>query len=261
MGDLTYQKTARLSFNLGADGFLIRRRSSALYGVTGYRARADVAYRTSRYSTSGVAYDFSHFDFTKGFGSSDIHTVQLVQSFRIGRNWELAMRAGGARVETLNLAVVAIDPAIAAIIGRSQGIEAVYRINYVPAANVALSRKFHHGGLSFSYSRGVSPGNGLYLTSRQEAAAAGFSYTGVRKVNFGASAGYGSFGSLTQNLGAYSGLYGGAGFTYTLTRVVHFITRYDYRHYEVDQTALKRNSYRASIGFGFSPSDIPLSLW
>jgi hypothetical protein len=95
--DLTYKKTARLSFNFAGDGFLVRRRSSALYGVTGYRARTDVAYRTSRFATTGAAYDFTHFEFTKGFGGSDIHTVALTQAFRFGRSWELSPRLSEGR--------------------------------------------------------------------------------------------------------------------------------------------------------------------
>jgi hypothetical protein len=261
MADLTYQKSARLSFNFGGDGFVTRRRSSSLYGVTGYRARGDIAYRTTRYATTGVAYDFTHFEYTKGFGGSDVHTLAIVQSFRIGKRWELSVRGGGSRVETLGIGIVNIDPVIAAIIGRSQGIEAIYRVNWAPTLDGRLTRSFHHASLSFGYSRGVTPGNGLYLTSRGQTGTASFSYTGIRKLNVGVSLGYNSYGSLTQTVGNYSGYTGGAGFTYTLTRALHFITRYDYRRYDIAQSVFRRDSYRASIGFGFSPKDVPLTLW
>jgi len=263
MADVTYNKSARLSFNFGGDGFLIRRRSSSLYGVTGYRARGDMAYRTSRYATSGFVYDFSHYEYTKGFGGSDIHTVQLVQSFRLGRYWELGMRGGGSRVETLGLTQVTLDPVIAAIIGRSTGIEAIYRINWVPSANVILTRSLHQASLSFAFQTGVTPGNGVLLTSREQNATSSFTYTGIRKLNIGFNGGYSTYSSLAQNIGKYSGYLGGGGLTYNLTRSVHVVTRYDYRHYGVGQQqgAFLRNTYRASIGLGFSPGDIPLSLW
>ena len=261
IANVTYQKTARLSFNFGGDGFLTRRRSSALYGVTGYTARGDMAYRTSRHATSGVAYDFTHFEFTKGFGGSDIHTVQLVQSFRLGRYWELAMKAGGSRVETLGLAQVTLDPVIAAILGRSTGVEAVHRVNWTPAADVRLTRGFHRASMGFSYSRGVSSGNGLFLTSRSESGTFNVTYTGTRKWNVGFVAGYISLGSMLQNVGKDTAFYGGTGATYNLTRSFHLITRYDYRNTDVRQTTLQRASYRASFGFGFSPGDVPLSLW
>ena len=261
MGDLTYHPSARLSFNFGGDGYVVRRRSSSLYGLTGYRARGDVAYRTSRYATTGMAYDFTHFEYTKGFGGSDIHTVAFTQAFRLGRYWELSMRAGGSRVETLGLIQVAIDPVIAAIIGTTQGIQVIYRINWVPAANLLLTRKFHYSTLTFNYDRGVVPGNGLYLTSRQESAMGNFSYSGLRRVNIGISGGHLSYGSLTQTVGTFSSYTGGAGFTYKLTGALHFITRVDYRRYDIAESVFRRNSYRATMGFGFSPKDVPLSLW
>lgn len=261
MGDVTYQPSARLSFNFGGDGFVVRRRSSSLYGLTGYRARGDIAYRTSRFATTGVAYDFTHFEFTKGFGGSDIHTLALTQAYRFGRYWELSMRAGGSRVESLGLISVAIDPVIAAIIGRSQGIQTIYRINWVPAANMLLTRKFHYATLTFNYDRGVSPGNGVYLTTRQEIANGGFSYTGLRRLNIGLSGGHVLYGSLTQTVGDYSSFTGGGGFTYKVSGAFHLIARYDYRRYDIASAVFRRISYRATLGFGFSPKDVPLSLW
>ena len=261
MGDVTYQATARLSFNLGGDGFVVRRRSSSLYGLTGYRARGDMAYRTSRFATTGVAYDFTHFEYTKGFGGSDIHTLALTQAFRLSRNWELSLRAGGSRVETLGIIRVAIDPVIAAIIGTTQGLAVIYRVNWIPAANVLLTRKFHYASLSFNYNRGVSPGNGIYLTTRQETSTGNLSYSGIRKANIGLSAGYTRYGSLTQTVGNFTALTAGGGFTYQINGPLHFLAHYDYRRYDISATVFQRPSYRATIGIGFSPKDVPLSLW
>jgi hypothetical protein len=107
----------------------------------------------------------------------------------------------------------------------------------------------------------VVPGNGLYLTSRQEAYGASFSYTGIQKLNLGANAGHVTYGSLTQTLGNFSSYTAGAGLTYQITRTLHFITHYDYRRYDIAQTVFQRDSYRASIGIGFSSKDVPLALW
>ena len=64
-----------------------------------------------------------------------------------------------------------------------------------------------------------------------------------------------------QHLGRFESYTGGAGATYTLTGAMHLVMRYDYRHFDVEQSILRRDSYRASVGFGFSPGDLPLSLW
>jgi len=261
LGDLTYQKSARLSFNIAGDGFLVRRRSGALFGVTGYRARADVAYRVSRFSTTGVAYDYSHFEFTKAFGGSDIQTVGLVQSMRLSRWWELSMRLGAARVETLGIARVAIDPVIAAILGQSYGVEAVYRINYMPNGNIQLTRGFRRASLTLHYQHGVSPGNGLYLTSRMVTGGAGFSYSGLRNWAVSVSGDYSSYSSLAQNIGNYESKAGGVHASRRLGAGLHLTTRAEIRDFAVAGTKFARTMYRLGVGFAYSPGDVPLSIW
>src|ERR1022692_1667737 len=54
--DLTIQKTARLSFDLGGDTFLTHYRAAGLTGTNGIGARGDVQYRLNRRSTIGAAY-------------------------------------------------------------------------------------------------------------------------------------------------------------------------------------------------------------
>ncbi len=262
LGDLTYLKSQRLSFNLGGSGLVVRRRSSALIGVTGWTGRADVQYRLSRTAAIGVDYNFTHYEFTHAFGASDLHTAALNLSLRLGRSWDFGLQAGGARVETLGLRRVAVDPIVAAIIGRTTGIEAVYRLNYVPAGEARLSRTFRRSTLSFNYSAGVSPGNGIYLTSRQQGAGFTYSHTAFRRWNFGMSGGYATYSSLSQEIGKYQGYNAGAGFTCQLNTWMHIVGRYDARQYEVEHgRLLRRIMHSASLGIAFSPGELPLSLW
>lgn len=261
LGDVTYQKSARLSFNMGGDVYVVRRQSSALVGVTAKAARGDVAYRATRRTTVGADYRFTHFAFTRGFGGSDIHTIALNYSTRLSRVWQLRLHAGGSRVESLGLRRVEIDPVVVAIIGQTSGIEVDYRVNYVPDLRAELRGEFRRSSLVFAYSRAITSGNGVYLTSLDENGEANYSYTGIRKWNFGVSGGYGSLHGLTQTIGKYRNYHGGVGVTRSLVGDLHGVVRFDTRRYEVTFTQFKRNQYRASIGFAYSPGDIPLSLW
>jgi len=98
--NLVIQKTARLSFSLGGDGFLVRRSSSALYGVTGATAHADVQYRLTRRSTIGANYEYVHFDFIGVLSGTDVHMVSGVYSVRLSRWLEFSGSGGVARAET-----------------------------------------------------------------------------------------------------------------------------------------------------------------
>ncbi|MGH9662306.1 MAG: hypothetical protein ACRD96_27395, partial [Bryobacteraceae bacterium] len=261
LGDLTYAQSARLSFNMGGDGFLVRRRSKALFGVTGYRARGDVNYRASRRTTMGVHYSFTHYEYTKAFGASDFHTVSYNHSIRIGRRAELGLQVGGARVETLGIARVAIDPVIAAILGQTYGVQALYRVNYVPVLGARISQGFRTSHVSVSYHQAPNSGNGVYLTSRHQTARADYSYTGIRRWHFGASGGYNYLGSLTQTLGSLRGWEGGAGANYQLGAGMHITTRADFRRHKIGQTTFERTQTHLTVGFSFSPGEVPLSFW
>ena len=116
---LTMQRSTRLSISLGGDGFLTRRRSTALYGVTGMGAHGDIQYRITKRSTIGAVYQYMHFGFTRIFSSTDAHAVAASYSLAISRSTQLSAFGGVIRYETIFVQSVAIDPAIAALIGIS----------------------------------------------------------------------------------------------------------------------------------------------
>ena len=260
--DLTYQQSARLSFNFGGEGNLISRQSAALYGMTGAVAHADMQYRFTRHTTLGVDYRFTHYSYTRSFGTADIHSVGLNLSTQFSPHVQFSVRAGGARVESLSLTQVTLDPAIAALLGVSQGIQAAYRLNYVPDVQARLTDSFRRSQFSLIYSDAVSPGNGVYLTSRNNTGTASYSYSGLHYWNFGVDTTYGRLSAILQTIGAYTTYGAGAGATRELGKGLHAVLRIDARHYNVNsEAAFKHTEYRATLGFDYSPGEVPLRLW
>jgi len=260
-GRLTYQKSARLSFSLGGSGFLVRRRSQALVGVNGLQAMGDVAYRLSRFQTIGLDYSFQHFDFRHRYGSSDIHGAALNYSIQLGRPWTFGLRAGAFRAEMLGLERVPLDPVVAAIIGQGAAISTYYRVSYVPNVGANLSRRFRHAGLSFHYSRGVSAGNGIYMTTGSESYGASLRYSGIRRLGLNMSAGSYTHRALAQTLGKYSSYSANVGASYPLRRGFSLAASMQARSYEVANTSFRRLSYRASISLAYSPGEFPFAIW
>lgn len=259
--DMIYRLSPRLSFDLGGEGYIVRREASALYGLTGYDAHGDLQYRIHRHTTVGADYRFTHFEYTHGFGTTYIHSVGLNYATQITTHIQFAARVGGARVESSSLVEVPLDPAIAALLGVSFGIQAAHQLHYVPDVSARLTNTHRHSQFSLSFSDGVNPGNGVYLTSKMESALAGYSYTGIRHWNFGADAGYTRLSALTQTLGAYSSYGIGGGVTRDLKKGFHTVLRLDGRRYDVAGNGFQRNDFRAMLGFAFSPGDVPLALW
>jgi hypothetical protein len=260
--NFTIQKSARLSFNMGGDGFLTRRRSSALYGVTGSGARGDVQYRLSRRSTIGAGYTYSHYEFTGIFSGTDIHGAVATYGIGITRTVEFSAYAGVLQAETKFLQSVPIDPAIAAIIGRSSGGVIVHRIDYMPNVNARLSKTFHRGVFYLSGGHSATPGNGLFLTSSVTTGNAGYTYTGLRHWSMSASAVYSHAKSIGNVLGYYGNIGGNFSGSRQITGALHAVANFSARQYQSgDFSRYNRLIYTATLGIGFTPGDIPLRVW
>jgi hypothetical protein len=260
--DLTIQQSTRLSFDFGGDGFLARRRSSALYGTTGGAARADMQYRLTRRTTVGAGYNFTEFDFTGVFSNTAIHSVVGSYAVRITQKVEFTAYAGAQRAETKFIQSVPVDPVVAALIGITSGNVVIHSIDWSPTANGRLSRTFQNGVLYLAGGHTVTPGNGLFLTSKMTTAMAGYAYTGLRRWSFNseATAGLGkSIGNVIGDYNTYAG-------TLTVSRQISggfsAVASFDARRYDSPDFAnYRRTIYTTRIGIGFSPGDVPLRVW
>ena len=103
---LTWQKTARLSFSGGGDDYLVRRRSKALAGLTGYGAHADVAYRVTRRQTLDLSYNYTHYEETHVFGYANIQTLAPGIVSGIGRRYDFGISAGASYLDYRGLETI-----------------------------------------------------------------------------------------------------------------------------------------------------------
>jgi hypothetical protein len=259
--DLTYAKSARWSFNMGGNVYSTRYRNTALFGATSLGARGDAVYRYSRNGSIGVAYEFQHTEFKHSFGAFDYHAVTLVYSLRLSKLWDLQLKAGGGRIESLSLQQITIDPVIAAITGQTSGIAAAYRLNYVPELGGMLTRKMRNAGLTFSYDRSVSAGNGLYLASASESASITYNYTGVRRWSFSGVGSYSRLTAVLQSIGSYKTYWASGRVSRAMGKGLQLTSEIGLRRYDVGVTAFQRNSYEAMLGFSWSPGNLPLAFW
>lgn len=260
--DLIIQKTARLSFDLGGSGFLNRRRSSALYGVTGSDAHGDLQYRLTRRSTIGGNYAYTHFSFNGIFSSTDMHALNVTYAIQLTRRLEFSGYGGAARVETKFIQSVPVDPAVAAIIGITQGTRVVYSRRYVPNISGRLSETFARGVLYLTAGHTVTPGNGLFLTSTMTVAEAGYTYTGLRRWSFNAMANYSDGKSIGNVIGNYRSITSSLTASRQLGRFVHGIFSVSERKYQSSDFSLyNRVFYTVKLGLGFTPGNVPLRIW
>ena len=259
---LQVQKSTRLSYSVGVDGFITRRRSTALYGVSGAGAHSDIQYRVSRRSTIGAAYQYTHYSFNHIFSSTDLHTIVASYANRISRALEFSGTAGATQYETKFVQTVPVDPAIAILIGLTSTRQVAYTKRWIPSMSGRLAYTMKRGVAYINGGRSVTPGNGLFLTSTSTAAGLGYTYTGLRRWSANFAATYNN----SDSLGNYVGNYGSYSATVSLSRQIvrftHGVLSFDARKYDSpDFRNYNKWSYRMRLALSFAPGDVPLRLW
>jgi hypothetical protein len=260
--DFTIQQSARLSFDFGGDFFLNRRRSTALYGVTGESARADLQYRLTRNSTIGFDYSYLHYGYHDIFSSADVHSFSGTYAVRLTRRLEFSGYAGVARAESKFVQSVPVDPIITQLFGITSTTAVIYSLAYVPNINARLSQAFRKGVLYVGGGHTVTPGNGLFLTTYMTRFTGGYSYTGIRRWSFSAQGEYERGDSIANITGIYGDYGGGITVSRQLSRFFHVVFSATGLRYDSPGIQnYNRPVYNVSAGFGFSPGDVPVRVW
>ena len=258
---LTWQKSLRLSINM-AGGFITNQRlSSALFSMTGETAQGDFQYRLTRRVTVGGVYDYQRYVYSGNVGGTDIHIFAGSFSMRPTRRLELSFMAGVDRVESTFLLTQSIDPVIAALLGVTSTTQISHTLGYRPYSEGRLSRVFARGVVFVSGGSGVTPGNGVFLTSYSNRAIAGYQFTGLRRWSFSAQGGE----NWSEATGNIAGRYRGATGTVTVSRSLggsaHLTSSFSVRQYDSpDFGNYNRLIYNATVGIGFTPGNIPLRI-
>ncbi|HXP89108.1 MAG TPA: hypothetical protein VN841_30585 [Bryobacteraceae bacterium] len=253
--------TSRITITVGGSGYFIDHQAKGLINVEGYTLHGSLMYRLNRDTSIGPEYMHQHYEYPGNFGQSNInvYTGRINRDF--GRRWSASLSGGMFSAQVQGLQTVSFDPVIAALLGVSSGTQAFYINRYFPAGDARLVRKFRSAQLSLAFALGATPGNGVYLTSRQDSGSGSFSYTGVRKWSFSVGGNYAKLTTIGQGLAPYTQKTGSVGATYEIFRDLHATARFDGRDQTISVNGYVRASYRASVGLSFSPGTIPLSLW
>jgi hypothetical protein len=274
MADVTWQKSARLSFSYGGGFFAVQRTGVSLIGNVGYQARADVNYRYTRKITVGVYYSFDDYTFDQHILISNDHTMGGIFSYALNRGMQIRLRGGLTRSESEGLTSVTIDPVIAALIGHGTTAVDSYHLSYISDGSAELVKDFgRNKSANISYARGLTPGNGLILASAQESITAGFTARLFHIYNASFGAGRTTLSSISQTAGTYSTQYANFTISRHVSRTITANVQVDYRKFTLSNQAglqnqasvqgmataqiqsVPQNQFRISTGFSWSPPE------
>lgn len=257
----TYAFNRRQSVRFSGTGATTRRKARSLVDMRSYGGAADWVYRLSRRSSVGISYTFSHYDFEKVFGDTDVHTIGGHASRKIGRDWDVSASITLSKQSTVGVRSFALDPVLSAILGRSSGSEVFETNNLLTGGGLGVTRKIRRSVVSISAQRAVTPGNGYFLTSINQGAGASATHNVSRDLSFSANVNYSKMTSLGFASGAFTGWNSGAGVTYKLSESFGLSARYDWRTFDLRQTTFGRTGNRITLGVSYFPRQGPAGLW
>jgi hypothetical protein len=260
---LSLQKSTRLSFSAGGGLYLVRRRSESLFGTSGASANGDAQYRLTRTTTVGGAYSFQHFTSSRASATSDVHSAYGTFARRLSRRGEFSGFAGLMRIETKFLQRFPVDPVIAQLLGITDSTQIVHRIILTSRLEGRFSWLFPSGVAFLSAGRGITPGNGVFLTSLENRYNVGYVYTGLRRWAFHAQVAYRQATSIQNQVGSYTTASAQTAVSRTLSHWgLNVVGTFAVRQYSSNSfSGYNRTIQQATIGLGFSPGEVPLRIW
>ena len=259
-GAFAYRQSRFLTYQLFGGFFSIYRSNRSLVGVNGSEAGASIRYMPSRRISVNTSYNYTYFSFPRAYGNSAAHSVQIGLSYKPSRAWTFTGSAGGYRVESLGVQSVTLIPEIAELLGISTSIRSIYRINYGTNFSLNAIYGFKRSNFHIGYNKGLTPGNGIYLTSSLQSADVGYSYSGIRKLSLSINGSYERYDSLFQDLSTYDSYQAGVSANYVVRPHVNLMTTVDVRKFSITAGRTQIGTM-ASFGVLLSPSRLPLPAW
>jgi hypothetical protein len=263
-GTASYKLSERLSASINGAYFLVNRNSQFLANSRGYQTGGDIAYRITRRQTLGVYYSHSSFDFTKIFGQSGSDSVGMNYSISLDKTTDISIRAGGTRYYSQSLNTVTPNPLVQAVLGIQTGIEKFYIVGYSPDLTVTLNRKLRNSSIGASFAEGITPGNGLILTSRSQSESVFWNLPTFYRYAAQIGAGYSKLNGYADgngSAGSYGSYYARASVSRPVTAIVASYFEFDYRQDGFGGTTFHQKQYRISLGLRWSPGQGPIKFW
>lgn len=259
-GTAAYRWSARTTFAGIGEAMIIKRPDPRLVSGTGLRAMGIINHQFDR--RNQVAINYSYFDvkYRRVYGAGHVHGISAQWRRTISRNLLVSVLGGTYHMEATGTQTVVLSPEVAALLGRSRGVEAFHRISWGRQAEVSATYRLEQSSFNVGFTSSVTPGNGVYLLSARDALTGGYSYAGVRRMSIGLSGGWTRVQSRSIEIGDLKSVRVGGGLNYRIVPNLNLSGQVDQRWYQ-SPGLTGRNGISASLGVTVSPTNIPLPIW
>jgi hypothetical protein len=253
---VTWQQSARLSYTANGTYFANSYDNANLLSVSGEQASGNVNYRWSSRVTVGAFYSFNVYTFPHHSGMTDSQSLGFLYSNAISRSTRVQIRAGIGRSETNAYETVTLNPIIAYLTGlQSEVIDGYFRSTFQDIS-ASVSKDFHNKGtITASYSRGIMPGNGIFLAGESTAYSLTETTRLLRRYQLIVSLGRSSIYSASQASDGYTTDFAHIGLSRPLDHNVSMTFGIDYRYYQIGFFSGLRNEVSVNCGLNWGHTE------
>ena len=257
---LTYKQTRRLSYVFSGSFFLNDYNYAGTISSRGTTGSVSVLYSTTSKTTFGGTYSHSYYTYGAS-GHTNIDGASLTLSHKFPDHWQLDLSAGASRTSTSGVITIPVSFLFGGQIVTGYYTGAYSRVNYLPSLQGTVTHYYRRSSISLTGGEGVTPGNGTFLTSRDQYVNGIYSYQ-TRKSNVSFGGGFYHLISISNTVtqdyttGTFSASYG-----YNLIRYLSATLRYDFLHYGGLFVYSGLNESRVTFGITLSSKSLPMGLF
>jgi hypothetical protein len=259
--NLTYQQTRRLSYVFSGSFFLNNYNYAGAIGSTGVSGSGSLLYRLTGKTTLGATYSHSYYHYSQHAGTTSVDGFSLSLTHNFPDHWQASVSAGVNRTDTQGTLTQAVSVILGQQVVQGYFTGPYQRTSYVPSFQGSLTRFFHHSSASLTGGQGVMPGNGTFLTSRNQFVTGLYNIT-MHRSNIGAAYSYSHLTSISNIVtSSYATSSLSVSYGYTLRPHISANASYSYLHYGGLFALGGLNDNVLSIGLSLSTKSLPLGLF
>lgn len=256
-----YQQTRRLSYVFSGNFFLNNYNYAGAIGSKGISGSASALYRITPRTTVGATYSRSYYHYDRGAGTTSVDGLSLSLTHNFPDHWQVSLSAGINRSDTHGVLNIPVSVLLGQQLVTGFYVGAYQRTSYVPSFQGTLTRFFRHSSVSLTGGQGVVPGNGTFLTSRDQFLTGLYSLS-TRRSNIGLSTSYFHLTSIANLVtSSYTTESFTASYGYVLRRHLSANASYSFLHYGGLFALGAINDNMFSIGLSLSTQSLPLGLF
>ncbi len=255
---VNYLATQRLAFT-AAGGAALVRRGSQQYSQNNFQGSGKLAYQLSERAQIGGYYVYGAYRYPSRFGGINSQSAALSLLLQLSPSRMISASAGAGMMNSEFVGQVAIDPALAALLGGASLLEVKKARFFIPSFQFSFVQELPKGSFSVGAARGFNAGNGILMAGVRDSFSAAYSRPLNSRIGLTAATSYQRLSGRIGTIGVTEGIQGGMLVSVRMVGSLSFTAQAGGRYLSVT-TQPRRREVLAGFGLAWMPGGEPFTF-